>query len=171
MANRTKFTVLGIVLIILSLAFINQKTQASEPSKTNTVEVYRIWSQNSKTKVCDVQYYVKKDTFFVNQRFRVIGFVFSDKATRRIILMQQTSVFRRYKNTNWWFAVVNKRTVKKPTNSTLTVISLRDCLYKTDPHKVHRSADAYLYNASSEVPSWHGSKTLNSNLKQLIKNF
>lgn len=159
-----------ILTVMVTVFLFGTVSSYSKTYPTDSGVVFRVQDDGTRNKVCDIQYYVNGDTLFVNQQFKHLGFIFSDKRTGKMILKQEMVLFYNNHHGPWWYVIVNKNTVCKPNNSKLTAVVLRDCMLGVKPKSIHRCADAYLYNVSKEIPSWLGEKQLTDNLVKLIKN-
>lgn len=164
----------AILLLALSAAICagcaKTNGRAGGP-ETSAAQVWRTNPDGSRQTLATVRYYVSGDTLYVDKKFKNVGFMYSDTKTGRMVLKQRSLLFRGRKKGSWWYVPLREEPITAPEQGAkLSGIALRG--YDQGPAKpgtVRRAADAYIYNATREVPSWKGPRALNRNTAKIAR--
>ena len=136
-------TTISALMLMLSMSSYAQTTDVCQIKR----------SVNNKTEYLgDVHYYVNGDTLFFDKQFSCCQVIYSSKKTGKMNtdgLPESIILKNKIKKGQWWYAVI-KRTALLPSDYDVSAIVLRNYILPNEP-KIHRCADAYLYNAANEI--------------------
>ena len=113
-----------------------------------------------------VHYYVADNTLYFDRQFHWCQIIYSSTQTGKMLTdgKSQSPIIKN-KNGKWWYVDISRST-EHTEDAYVSAIVLRDCVIEGDP-KIHRCADAYLYNVTKEIRR-DKTKSLTTNVKRLL---
>ncbi len=147
-------------------------TERRNQSKTTQYETgwfsFPDSTYSHRIKLCEVKYYVNQDTLFTSEKyhFLTLGYSWNDddsQAYQHIIYFDK----RQQPCNGWYHIVIDSMTIPREPDTHLSSIVLRSYVgdkydYKNRPH-----ANAYLFNATTEIEADRDRNKLSKELSKL----
>ena len=149
----------------------------SQHSKTDTTDYEIQWFTYADSvggpvkQLCEVRYYVNGDTLFTSEKyhFLTLAYSFDDDNT---LMYQHIICFNKDQqpDKNGWFHIVfNRDDIPREPGTHLSGIVLRNCITPLRPTKEGDDhANAYLFNATTEMPRGRDRDKLTPQLSKLL---